>query len=691
MTAASRRAPGWLLVAVAAVLAALPGSGAAQPAVHHDLSISLEPATGDLVGEDTLTLRGAGTFELALGRAFTPSQVLLDGAPLPGGPTPDGQGTRWTLDLGHPGHPGASPGPRRLVIRYRGKVEALRSLDHRGVLGGLPPMASPQGSFLPGGTGWYPDLGPGAFTYRLRLDLPADQRGLVPGRLLDERLEQGRYRATFAFDQPARDIDLIAGPYQIQERLLPRPGGTPIRLRTYFHPAIAGLAADYLSSSGQSIELYSRWIGKYPFTEFSVVSSPLPTGFGMPTLTYLGVDVLRLPFIRTTSLGHEVLHNWWGNGVSVAYEQGNWSEGLTAFMADYTYKEQEGADAARQMRLSWLRDVAAIPPAQDVPLRRFTSRTHGTSQIVGYHKGAYLFLMLQDRLGRDAFDEGLRRFWREHRFRQASWADLRRAFEATSGQELGAFFDEWLSRPGAPRLRIERAELEGAAAGYRIRLTLAQDGPAYTLRVPVAVVAGSRQAQHVLDLSRSRQEFVLEAATRPDALLLDPDFRLLRQLAPGEAPPILRQVMIDAATLTVLPTQDAAVRDAALQLAARVLDHPPRLGPGGGQAGAAPLLLIGLTGEVDAALRQMGLPPRPERLGVRGTAQVWTDSQPNGKALAVVSAASAEALLALLRPLPHYGRQSYLVFDGASAVEQGSWPSRSPAWEFPLENSREGS
>ncbi len=670
------RGPG-PLVALALLLGALPASAAAQPAIHHELSISLEPGSGELVGEDTVSLSGLGSAEVSLGPACTATQVLLDGAPLTSAPSRDGEISHWRIDLG------PSPDPHRLLIRYRGTIGALRNLDDRGVLGGLPPIASPRGSFLAAGTGWYPDFGSETFTYRLRLELPGDQRGLVPGRLVDERHEGGRYRATFVFDRPAQGIDLIAGPYQIQEALLPRPGGDPIRLRTYFHPEIVGLASEYLASIGRYLALYSRWVGEYPFTEFSVVSSPLPTGFGMPTLTYLGVDVLRLPFIRTTSLGHEILHNWWGNGVYVDYERGNWSEALTAFMADYTYKEQEGPDSAREMRMAWLRDVAAIPPAQDTPLRRFTSRTHGTSQIVGYDKGAFLFLMLRDRLGRDAFDAGLRRFWRDHRFRQAGWVDLQRAFEAASGEDLGQFFDQWLSRPGAPRLSIEQAARERVGPGYRIRLTLAQTGPVYALRVPVTLVAGSAREERILDLSRGRQEFVLETEAQPTALLLDPDFRLLRHLTPAEAPPILRQVIIDANTVTILAAQDGPGREAALSLAERMLDNPPRLGPGGTQARANPVLVIGLTAEVDAILRKLGLPARPERVGTRGTAQVWVTAQPGGQPLAVVSAESVEALRALLRPLPHYGRQSYLIFEGATATERGIWPPQSLTWQFP--------
>ena len=160
--------------------------------------------------------------------------------------------------------------------------------------------------------------------------------------------------------------------------------------------------------------------------------------------------MLRLPFIKSTSLGHEVLHNWWGNGVYVDYEHGNWCEGLTTFMADYYYKEQDSAQAAQAMRLDWLRDFAAIAPGQDFPLREFTARSHGTSQIVGYHKAAYVFLMLRDALGPQKFDASLRRFWRDYQFRRASWDDLRQAFEQESGRSLAVFLRSGSIEPARP-------------------------------------------------------------------------------------------------------------------------------------------------------------------------------------------------------------------------------------------------
>ena len=46
------------------------------------------------------------------------------------------------------------------------------------------------------------------------------------------------------------------------------------------------------------------------------------------------------------------------------------------------------------------------------------------------------------------------------------------------------------------------------------------------------------------------------------------------------------------------------------------------------------------------------------------------------------SARDAESLSALVRPLPHYGRKSYVVFDGAKAIESGVWPARPQVWKL---------
>ncbi|MGQ9686200.1 MAG: M1 family peptidase, partial [Thiobacillaceae bacterium] len=99
--------------------------------------------------------------------------------------------------------------------------------------------------------------------------------------------------------------------------------------------------------------------------------------------------------------------------------------------------------------------------------------------------------------------------------------------------------------------------------------------------------------------------------------------------------------------------------------------------PGSGQppAGAA-LLIIGSHGGVARLLARLNLAAKPAELGDRGTAQVWAGRAADGRPYAVVSADDPAALAALSRPLPHYGRNSWLNFEGARVQGKGTWPAR---------------
>ena len=555
---------------------------------HLELDVRLDPNTREFAATATLHDEKA-LRAFRLGREFAIVALKLNGRP--------SESQHWRDGTPLPA------GTRKVELTYRATLKPTPTLDHREVLAQRGGTASPDGSFLPASAGWYPDVGQ-LFSFRVTLALPVGQKGLVPGDLLEETDTAAGYRAIFDSPRPADSVDLMAGPYVIGERTLAL-GTRALRIRTWFHPELKDFAQPYLDDSARYIERYSKLIGAYPFGMFSVVSSPTPTGYGMPSLTYLGREVIKLPFIRATSLGHEVLHNWWGNGVYPDWQSGNWSEGLTTFLADYAYKEGEGDYAAREMRMGWLRDYAAVPPGEDFALKDFTSRHHGIASIIGYNKAAMVFLMLRDRIGKDAFERGLRLLWGRKQFQTASWTDLEAAFSEAAGQSQKDFFRQWVMQAGAPPF------------------------------------TGS-----------------------------DPDFRVWRRVDPAVFPPILREVFV--APKASLVVTDAEARDAALALARRVLDTEPELTP---SAVHGPRLILGLERSVDAWLAAQGLPKRP--FPARGSAQVWAGRDGNHRPYVVVSVRDANALSALQRGLPHYGKQSWLVFDGARASEKGVWPPRS--------------
>jgi aminopeptidase N len=97
-------------------------------------------------------------------------------------------------------------------------------------------------------------------------------------------------------------------------------------------------------------------------------------------------------------------------GSYVEAQSGNWSEGLTTFLADYAYSEERSAAAARDAasRLAARRRGAAGD--QPASAGDFRSRQHGAEAAIGYGKAAMLFLMLRDLHRRGGLPAGLRDF-----------------------------------------------------------------------------------------------------------------------------------------------------------------------------------------------------------------------------------------------------------------------------------------
>lgn len=648
---------------------AAPVEATTPVAARLEFTVAIDPATRALRAEGTLEVPAGPEIRVVLDRRFTATAMQSNGQPLPHAAGEDGV---WIVP--------AAGSARRVTANWHGTLDPIDvSIGHRDTLDTQAPVTGPEGTFLPAGANWYPTAAGLLESWRVTLLLPAGQRGLVPGRLLDEHSDDRGYRATFAFAHPGEGIDLMAGPYGTTERTVLLRDRS-VRLRTYFTPGLEDLADGYLAATADYLRLYDGWIGAYPYTEFSIVSSPTPTGFGMPTLTYLGADVLKLPFIRATSLGHEVLHNWWGNGVYPDYARGNWSEGLTTFMAEHHYKEREGAAAARDLRLGWLRDFSAVPEGQDLPLASFTARTHGTSQIVGYHKAAMTFSMLRDLIGERAFDSGLRAFWSARRFTVASWDDLRAAFEQASAHDLGGFFSQWIARAGAPRVRIENAERENAAGRWQVRVTLAQEGRPYQLHVPVAVETDQGTVTQIVELAAARANATLTLDQRPRAVVLDPELRLFRRLGRDEVPPILRDVMVHSSTRAIVLPPDHAWMEAARGLLGKLLDAAPRMVDADTLFDGTPMVVAGTAAAIERfrTRRQFAAAPT---VPSTGSAQVWVE-RANDTVLLFIAARDPAALAALARPLPHHGRQSWLTFEGAKALERGVWPPIPPRWRL---------
>ncbi|MGI9508994.1 MAG: M1 family metallopeptidase, partial [Geminicoccaceae bacterium] len=477
------------------LLLAAPLAVAAEDRLHHTLDLNLEPESGRLDVTDRIDVSGREQLAIKLAPGLLIGDITIDGMNVAPEVT---DGVTWIML--------PDDGDHQVEIAYGGVLEP------DGTRGGLTPMNSAEGVFLPYGIGWLANGGAedDRVTYALSLDVPAPYKAAATGALLEESEADGRYRATFVADAPTEPPSVFAGDYRIDERF-----HGDLRLRTYFPADRQELSSTYLDQAAGYIDRFEEEIGDYPYDGFSMIAAPLPVGLGFPGLTYISSQILHMPFMLTRSLAHEILHNWWANGVFVDQSGGNWAEGLTTYMADYALAETKDDEAAWQMRLGWLRDFAALPAERDQPISAFRSKGHDADQVVGYNKVAMVFHMLKQELGGDAFRTGLRNFWETHRFESASWADLQTSFEAAGGRELDLFFDAWLNQKGAPALALDAADISKSDDGFALDLQLSSTPTDYDLLVPVQIETADGTEHHMIRLTDGQVHTSLDVTKKP--------------------------------------------------------------------------------------------------------------------------------------------------------------------------------
>lgn len=624
-------------------------------AVRHEIAVRLSPTDGGLRVHDRFAIGKQNSIDFTLAPWLNVESARLNG---------ENVHVERAGDVWHIAAPGVETVEVELVLQ--GQIPDLPNIEANQSV--TEAVSGPDGSYLPGYAAWIADTGHSRITYNLTVEVPLPYRAAATGRLVTEQTTAGLYRAVFTAELPAEPPSVFAGPYEIMERV-----ADSLRLRTYFHRELSSLADDYLTTAATYLARYESQIGPYPHRDFYIISSPLPVGLGFSNLTYVGRQVLPLPFMRGRSLAHEILHSWWGNGVTADYRSGNWAEGLTTYMADYALAADQSEAAAREMRLGWLRDYAALPQQQDMPVTDFTAKTHDAAQVVGYGKVAFIFHMLRRELGDEVFAAALRSYWQQYQHEVAGWAELRMAFEAAAGQDLAWFFDQWLERPGAPEIELVNARQSSQEGNHQVTVTLRQVQPLYRTRLTVMFETAAGTERSEILLERAEQTFTVSLKNPVLAIHIDPAFETFRKLLPGESPPILRDVTLSAEAVTIVPTGDKRLVETARRLAGRLLQREPEFVADLAELPAnTPVLFI--AGDADFGL----LPAaatflEKSEIADAGTARAWTFRDAENRPWLVVTAQDASALEALLRSLPHYRNRSYVVFEDDTATRKGVW------------------
>ncbi len=195
-----------------------------------------------------------------------------------------------------------------------------------------------------------------------------------------------------------------------------------------------------------------RWLsshyGPYPFHATGGVVTGLDSGFAMedqsrPSYPYMGDG-----HMATSTVVHELAHQWFGDSVSVNRWRDIWlNEGFATYIEWQWAEEKRGIDGAARLQRMY-RDR---PP--DSHLWTVAIGNPGVPYLFDvsvYTRGAMTLQALRNRIGDTDFQTLLRQWVVHHAGGTARVGQFERLAESISGQDLASFFDAWLMATHRP-------------------------------------------------------------------------------------------------------------------------------------------------------------------------------------------------------------------------------------------------
>ncbi len=393
------------------------------------------------------------------------------------------------------------------------------------------------------------DLDRSAFTQRLRITAPADLTVNSTGVLTAESEKDGRRTWIWESDYPLRVFNVAAARWAVK-----KGPGTAV----YYHPGHAYNVDSLLEALNGARRYFAEWYGPFPWRELRLNEFPAfaPGARGNATNIFFsestGFLVKPQPGndMAFSIAAHEAAHNWWGHILQSGEGPGGivLAEGAANFATLMLLEQMRGPLA----RIVYATEMEAVYgerrlPGTEKPLVETLELAGRPGDVtVIYDKGGWALWMLYQRMGKEDFLAGVRRFFQiyhgnaDHPVIEDFVAVMRPYAKDKAG--FDDLVRQWFYGLVIPEYRLEDARKTAAGAG-RWEVTVKVEN-AGTGRMPVEVAATNgefpwdEKGQVSKDYKDVRTTIVLGAGEsklvrivcpfEPGRVVVDPDAQVMQ-------------------------------------------------------------------------------------------------------------------------------------------------------------------
>lgn len=259
---------------------------------------------------------------------------------------------------------------------------------------------------------------------------------------------------------------------ELQKKTAKTKSGVEVNI--YATPAQAPESLDFaLDIATRGIDFFDEYFDiPYPLPKSDHVALPDFSSGAMENwglVTYREIALLTNP--KTGSLmtrqqaaltiTHELSHQWFGNLVTMKWWNDLWLNESFANLMEYICVDSLQPDWEIWLDHATYEVLQALRRDSLDGVQAIRSDVHHPDEIstlfdpsIVYAKGGRLLRMLQTYIGNEAFQGGLKIYFKKFGYQNTEANDLWECMSQSSGQDIGLFMNTWISQSGYPVLNV---------------------------------------------------------------------------------------------------------------------------------------------------------------------------------------------------------------------------------------------
>jgi aminopeptidase N len=311
--------------------------------------------------------------------------------------------------------------------------------------------------------------------------------------------------------------------YQVYQDNVKLSDGTNLPMINYVYPESIVAAQSGTKAHVKALEYFDSLFITYPFKNEKYGHAQFGWGGGMEHQT--------MSFVVNFDWGllaHELAHQWFGDFVTCGSWEDIWlNEGFATYLEGLSRERfPQTVDDWQKWKSGKVNSIISSPGGS-VKVDDTLSVNRIFNGRLSYNKASYLLHMLRWKLGDQVFFKAIRDYLVGTSFSYAKTPQLKKYFEAASGENLNSFFAKWHEGQGYPVYNITWASTDDKLKIKVEQTTTHASVDFFDMPLPFVIKGGASRKEIRLENTSKIQEFTIATDFKVQEVQFDPTLWLV--------------------------------------------------------------------------------------------------------------------------------------------------------------------